>query len=417
MRHSFSKTSEHMRGDGFGATVVVSLITIAVLFGWACWAVWVRVSLIEVSRTARLEAGRTLQPIQSDVSGRVLTSHMVVGRTVRAGDLLVEIDARTERWELEALAAEHDGLTEQIAALEEEIAMRQSALRDAVSAAGVALEEARASHTQAAVRAEQMEDETRRLSALERDGYVGTVEWLRASADLRVRNADLTARALSRARLAAEGRANQSNQRAILSEKRKTRAELQMALGSVSARLEKLRLEIAKRRVVAPIAGRLGDVALLPPGAYVAVAERLCTIIPDAPMQVVAEFSWATAIGRLRPGLPAQVRLVGFPWMEFGSLRATVAAVATEARSGGVRVELTLDQVQTARVAIEHGLSAEVRVTVDHVTPLELLLRTLGRALSPSEPTRSPGEPTRPLPMETPFEPSFPNDIARWRAP
>jgi membrane fusion protein (multidrug efflux system) len=140
------------------------------------------------------------------------------------------------------------------------------------------------------------------------------------------------------------------------------------------------------------VAGRLGEVAVLPVGAYVTVGSRLCSIVPEAPVRVVAEFPWSSALGRIEPGQSAQVRLTGFSWVEWGALRGSVLSVATEAPAGAVRVELALADDQVSRAPMEHGLAAEVLVEVERVAPVVLLARAVGKALSPAPAARPPSD-------------------------
>jgi membrane fusion protein, multidrug efflux system len=71
------------------------------------------------------------------------------------------------------------------------------------------------------------------------------------------------------------------------------------------------------------------------------------------------------------------VRLHGFPWAEYGSLRASVASVAHESRDGLVRVELTIDGVPTT-LPSSHALPGTAEIEVERVRPFALVLRTLG---------------------------------------
>lgn len=43
-----------------------------------------------------------------------------------------------------------------------------------------------------------------------------------------------------------------------------------------------------------------------------------------------AEFAPSSALGRVRPGQRARVRLAGFPWTEYGTISASVASVAAD---------------------------------------------------------------------------------------
>jgi membrane fusion protein (multidrug efflux system) len=60
---------------------------------------------------------------------------------------------------------------------------------------------------------------------------------------------------------------------------------------------------------------------------------------------------------------------------------ATVSAVASEIRDGGVRVELTLAGTGT-RVPLQHGLPGTVEVSIERVTPAQLVFRAAGQMVS-----------------------------------
>jgi membrane fusion protein (multidrug efflux system) len=71
------------------------------------------------------------------------------------------------------------------------------------------------------------------------------------------------------------------------------------------------------------------------------------------------------------------VRLLGFPWAEYGSLRASVSRVSNEVRDGHIRVELAVD-TPPASLPLSHALPGDVEVEVERVRPSSLVLRTLG---------------------------------------
>ena len=54
----------------------------------------------ETSDSARLEVDRASYVLQADSAGRVVVSNLTLGREVRAGDVLVELDANPERLEI-----------------------------------------------------------------------------------------------------------------------------------------------------------------------------------------------------------------------------------------------------------------------------------------------------------------------------
>lgn len=87
-------------------------------------------------------------------------------------------------------------------------------------------------------------------------------------------------------------------------------------------------------------------------------------------------------MGRLRPGQYATLRLQGFPWAEFGTVKAQVERVADEVRDGTVRVEMTVLDTTDLRVPLRHGMPGTIEVAVEHITPAALLLRLAGQMVA-----------------------------------
>jgi membrane fusion protein (multidrug efflux system) len=130
------------------------------------------------------------------------------------------------------------------------------------------------------------------------------------------------------------------------------------------------------------MAGRLGEVAELRTGSVVREGGRLAAVVPQGELQLIADFLPPTALGRIRPGQPARLRLEGFPWTQYGSLAATVSRVAGEVRDGRVRVEFGVDRDGASPIPLQHGLPGSVEVQVERVTPATLVLRAAGTLLA-----------------------------------
>ena len=60
---------------------------------WLAWFFWSSVPVYEVSKVARLEAEREVHQVQASVGGRIVSAHLKVGDSVKAGEILVELDA------------------------------------------------------------------------------------------------------------------------------------------------------------------------------------------------------------------------------------------------------------------------------------------------------------------------------------
>src|ERR1051326_542143 len=97
MSTAFSRTLRTLEADR-GRRPVAGLLTAVVLLGaWTAWSLAAHVTLYEITPTARLEVDRAIYPIQAPMAGRVTATELAVGRTVQAGDVLVELDSSAER--------------------------------------------------------------------------------------------------------------------------------------------------------------------------------------------------------------------------------------------------------------------------------------------------------------------------------
>jgi multidrug efflux pump subunit AcrA (membrane-fusion protein) len=151
---------------------------------------------------------------------------------------------------------------------------------------------------------------------------------------------------------------------------------------TAAATIERLAHEIERRRIRAPMAGRLGEVADLRLGSVVREGDRLAAVVPRGDLQVVADFLPPSALGRIHSGQPARLRLEGFPWTQYGSLSGTVRRVASEVRDGRVRVELSVNKPHASPIPLQHGLPGTVGVQVDLLAPVTLVLRAAGKLLA-----------------------------------
>jgi membrane fusion protein (multidrug efflux system) len=148
------------------------------------------------------------------------------------------------------------------------------------------------------------------------------------------------------------------------------------------ARLDAQRLarEIAERQVRAPVAGRIAEPVTVRPGALVRAGERLTSVVPAGRLRVVADFKPGAAIGRIRRGQRARMRLEGFSPVEYGMLAARVEEVAAEPRNGLVRVELSIVRAPAA-IPLQHGLPGVVEVELERVAPATIFLRAAGKRM------------------------------------
>jgi multidrug resistance efflux pump len=388
---TFSRSTRSLAADSFRGSILGIFIVACLLGAWAAWFFFAQIVLYEVTETARLEVDRAVHPIEALTAGRVIATHLILGQEVQAGDVLVELDANAQRLQLEEERARLADLAAQLEALPKEIAAEERAQRQEQQAARASLSEARARRQEAAVVAKLSEVEAERMARLHAMNYIAELDLLRAQAKAQEHRAATNTLHLAISRLEGDQRTKESERNVRLEQLKREVLHLEGQRATAAAMIERLEYEIERRRIRAPITGRLGEVAYLQIGAVVREADKLGAVVPPGALKVMADFLPHTAPGRLQPGQPARVRLEGFPWTQYGAISAKVSNVATEARNGRVRVELAVSPDAASPIPLQHGLPGMVEVAVDRVSPAILVLRTAGLLLAVPRTSPEPG--------------------------
>ncbi len=381
MAVAFAQSMRALAADRGRWSLTVLIMVCALIGGWGAWFVGARVAVYAVTPTARLEVDQAVHPIAAPVAGRIVATYLVVGRAVGAGEVLAELDAVAPRLQYEEARVRLTALTAQRQARRQELSAEQVAQQDERQAARVAVEESRARHRETEVAARAAAEQAEIFVRLDARGLASRLELLRTRAEADQKRAAADALRLATSRLERDQRTKDSDRTARLSQFSREITQLDGDIRTAEATLARLAHTIDQTRIRAPITGHLGEVAALQPGAVVRQGDTLGVVLPAGALQVVASFLPAIALGRIQPGQPAQLRLDGFPWAQYGSLAGTVTRVATEARDGMIRVELHLPAETRTTIPLQHGLPGTVEVEVERVSPATLVLREVGKHL------------------------------------
>ena len=369
-----------------GMTLWFALTGLALLGLWSAWFLLSEVSVYEATDTARLEVSSEPHMLTSIVAGTVVKSYVSLGDDVAEGDLLLELDSQDLQHQLAETQADETGTRRRLERLQIERGAQAAAMAQSRLAKQAAIEQARAREREAAAAAELSERDAQRKQQLHDEGLLPKSELDAAEIDLTQRRAAVDAASRSVESLEQDAAMDQSEKRAALLALDGDIAELEARIQSLGAVDRRLSYREERHRIRAPVAGKVGDLTNLKVGEVLEAGAPFGSIIPDGVIRGVAEFEPYQALGRIRAGQPAQFRMRGFSWIQFGTIRGEVTRVASEPQNGRVRVEVAIEEPEVDRdaggVPIEHGLPGLVQVEVEQITPAALVLRAVGQRLA-----------------------------------
>jgi membrane fusion protein, adhesin transport system len=381
MATSFSRTSRSLANDTSRYALLVWGLVTMLLTAWLCWLSFASVTVYELSESARLEVAQAAHPIAALLPAKILSTSVRLGRRVEAGEILVEFDASSERLRLKEEEARLRSIPLQLQALERQLADEENAADQAQTVTSSAVDHARARYQEALATATFAEENSRRVAQLSASGRVAEIEMLRARSEAVKARSAADALSFEINRLKADAFGKASERSAALEALRRDVAELKGQSELATATIARLRQDIEKHLIRAPVAGVIGEAPSLDVGAFVDEGGVLASIVPSGGLRVVADFVPERVLGRVAPGQSARMRLDGFPWAQFGTVALKVEHMASEIRDGRIRVELLPEPGQDARL-LQHGLPGSVEVEIERTTPLVLALRAAGQRLS-----------------------------------
>jgi multidrug resistance efflux pump len=378
----FARTFSQLRTDRTNATVWMLASALVVLIVWFCWAMFLEVSLYEVSSEARVELDGATYPVDSPFLGRIVATSLRVGQPVQRGELLVELDAMPQQLQLSEARVQEQGLEPQLSRLRSQIEAEQGARGEDGQSARLSAREAQDRVNEAEMSARFAEQDLDRVRKLALQHVVSIHDLDKAESEAGRLRAAVAALQVAASRVPQDHASRDREGEVRIARLQGEIATLEAQRATLQAETSRLTYEIERRRIRAPVDGLIGEAANLRTGAVVTEGEQLGSIVPSGHLLVVAQYPPSAAFGRIRAGEPAVLRLEGFPWPEFGTVSATVERVAQEVRNGKVRVELTLSDKSSFRGSLQHGMPGTLEVTVERVSPWGLTLRTAGQWLT-----------------------------------
>jgi multidrug resistance efflux pump len=379
----FSRTVRALKNDGQKRSLWGLFFGLVLLGGWGAWMFLTKVSVYSSSDRVRLEVDTGVYSIEAFGSGRVITSNLILGKQVKAGDLLVELDDTSQRLELDAAEKSLASLPGQLSSKENEVAALIKGGSAIKGDRQTAIAEAKARYEEARLAAEAAESEERLAKDLFQKGINSETEY-QAKKNLADQARARARTAKASIKTAGSGASLQgSNKDAQIASLQGEIERLKGDIATKESSVERLKDDIKKRKIVSPADGEIAEVSGIKVGAVVQTGDKLAVLLPPGKLKIVAEFEKAV-VGRLLASQKAQLELEGFPWTEYGRVPATVERVASETRDGFVKVELSIQQSKGSRIQLQHGMPGKIEVEIDRLTPAELILRSAGQMIESS---------------------------------
>ncbi|AGP35978.1 HlyD family secretion protein [Sorangium cellulosum] len=377
MASPFHRTMRSLELERGARTWLRLAATLAVLGAWAAWMHAARVSVYATTAKARLEVSRMAHRVAAVEAGRVAVVRVALGRDVAPGEVLVELDASVEEKRLEeertrvaVLAPKLEALRRQIAVEEEVRALQEKLSEASIARARIDLRQrdlSAAHGEELRAISERLHDERLASTAAHLDAKTRAADELLKAEGAR---ADLH-------RLSVARRHDERQAAAHLAELERALGDLVAEQRAAEAAVHTALAQIERRKIRAPIAGKLGNIAALQAGDVLKPGDLVATVVPGEDVHAVALFAPSDAVGRIVPGQKARMRLDGFAWTQFGMLEGEVSHVASEPFDGAIRVELLVRPDSAASIPVQHGMPGTTEVEVERVSPWTLLLRAV----------------------------------------
>lgn len=377
MASAFTRTLRSIDADRMRAPMSLVALALVLAALWVGWATMSRAPVYVVSKEARVESSQAVAPVEVTEPGRVVKTYLVLGKAVKEGDVLVELDPSLEVQRMVEQQTKIDTIQARIEVLKEQSGVREeiSKWQEKVSQAQSAVAAARSKAAAASLeREKKMLSMSDRLS---KEQLQSAMDHLAAQNQAGARN-DLLEAARAEASQSAIATGLESRRTVLqISEVKRSIVELEGERRLAESTLMLLKAQLERRTVRAPASGVLGNVSTLQVGAVVGPGRPLATIVPTTDLRVIGYYNAGESVGRVREGQPVYYRFEGFAWTQFGIGKGTVTRVASEPSNSLVRVEMSIRADSVPAIPLQHGLALAAEVEIENVTPSTYLIRTL----------------------------------------
>lgn len=378
MQTPFTQTLRSLNMGSRRRRTIQILLAVILIGVWIAWLIAADLPIVAVSRRARATTAHTTYEVRAQIPGVVVVANAPLGRIVGRGDVLAEMDSRTDVLIRGRLTSEAENLQKRSSVLAAQI----EATRALAAAQERTLQTRVREAHESTLEAEQLTTIATAHAERQRQLY-GDALVSRADIDDAQNRAEAERARVRRLRVAEDLVRNEADQSrastlARIRELDNLRLEVDALLSAARSGVQQADIQIDRFSVRAPITGRISASAIeAVPGRRLNAGETLCSISPLQSGEVAAWFSPDT-MSFIQPGQHASV---WFNHPEPGGrylVEAAVSAVEKGAGDGDFRVLVSLAGDAASRALPESGIPAVVVVEIQRLSPLRALLRAAG---------------------------------------
>jgi membrane fusion protein, multidrug efflux system len=278
---------ERLRARRRMVLVTTALIIVAIA-ATVIW--WVNSVTYETTDDAFIDA-RTV-PVSAQISAAIVDVPVTDNELVEAGGVLVRLDDRDYRAQVDQAKAQVSQAHASIANVEAQVAAQRARIEQA---------EKQTAQAQAALTFAQQEDE--RYQQLVKTGVAAVRQAQQYASNYLQVQASFAA---------AERNESATRMQLPVLQAQRTQAEAQVE--QARATMEQAEINLSRTTITAPVAGRVARLTAAK-GAYAAVGQALIMFVPRE-VWVVANFK-ETQLRSVRPGDPVTIKIDAFPHRKF----------------------------------------------------------------------------------------------------
>ena len=155
-------------------------------------------------------------------------------------------------------------------------------------------------------------------------------------------------------------------------------SEINSKLKQAESELEKYQLSLEYQKITAPVNGYINSIAVNNIGETVTSAQQIATIVPaDTPVEMVC-YVKNMDIADIEIGMDAEIKLEAYPYNKYGTVKGTVKYISPSSFNSEQLGSVYLVKLEIADVPeginIVSGLSGSVEIKTDKRTVMEYFL-------------------------------------------